>query len=128
MKQTCYISIWNWQCYITIGEVVKLVSAHMGGDCCTLCVILHRHIPHINKTLHQVAKKSCLNHCQPPNIQACSSNNMNIFCLTMVLIQIDWQIQFHYRKGGWGINHLQTKKNMYDILKANIKKIWTNKN
>ncbi len=74
-KQTCYISIWNWQCYITIGEVLKLVFsymgeecyiticevlklvfAHMGGDCCTLCVILHQHIPHINRILHQVAK------------------------------------------------------------------------
>jgi hypothetical protein len=47
----------------------------------------------------------------------------------MGLIQIDWQIQFHYRmlnnrKGGWGINRLPKKQNnIYNILKANIKKI-----
>jgi hypothetical protein len=112
MKQTCYISIWNWQCYITVGEVLKLVSTRMGGDCCTfVCHTSPTHpIPHTNRTVPKL-QKVMFKSLSTSKLQACSSNNMNIFCLTMVLIWINWQVQFHYRmfnnrKGGWGINHL----------------------
>ncbi len=50
MKQTCWQNIKNWQCYITIDELQKLASTHMGGGCCKSCV------SYIINTSHTYAK------------------------------------------------------------------------
>jgi hypothetical protein len=38
-KQTIYKSIWNWQGYVTIGEVLKIMSSYM-VNCHKLSIIL----------------------------------------------------------------------------------------